>query len=495
MFVMHSKTRLILTQYREGSDYADEIGRQYHFPRKYYGFFTLPEIEFIYYEPKRKGDGVYFGFGEIGSVTPDPKDPANFFAEIINYHPFKNPVSCQGQNGQSREIDLNTRAQMSVREIDSNLFNDLCKDGGLEIDSLGVESENSDSADAISNPFDPTKIKVDREPMSVFQVLRKIEFKEIILDPEFQRNLVWDLVRRSRLIESALLHLPLPAFYFDGNDTDKWTVVDGLQRLSTLRDFITKKDFRLTGLEYLGNIEGKSFNELPRGMQRQLEETQLMLFIIRPETPPEVKFTIFYRINTGGLVLTAQEIRHALFQGQATILLKALAESSEFKKATDWGVSDLRMDARECILRYIAFYLNPYTEYKRSDLNGFLSSTMKELNAMLPSSIEKLRGDFTKAMQLSHELLGRNAFRKFNLDSGRRGPVNKALFESWANVFPQYNEQELLIHKNSLQQKLGKVFWTDSDYARSLSAGTGSTTAVRNRFERAHSIVKNILSP
>src|SRR5208337_4879790 len=173
--------------------------------------------------------------------------------------------------------------------------------------------------------FDASKIKVDREPMSVFQVLRKISLHEIILNPGFQRNLVWDPIRRSRLIESALLRIPLPAFYFDGVDANRWVVIDGLQRLSTLQDFVAKKNFSLQGLEYLTkSAGGKKFDQLPRGMQRDLEETQITLFIIRPDTPPEVKFTIFYRINTGGMVLTAQEIRHALFQGQATTLLKDL---------------------------------------------------------------------------------------------------------------------------------------------------------------------------
>ena len=76
---------------------------------------------------------------------------------------------------------------------------------------MGTELESSDSGEAITEPFDPSRIKVDRESMSVFQVLRKISMDEIKLDPEFQRNFVWDPVRRSRLIESALLRIPLPA--------------------------------------------------------------------------------------------------------------------------------------------------------------------------------------------------------------------------------------------------------------------------------------------
>ena len=488
-----TKSRLVLSQYREGSEYADKVGVQYHFPRKYYNLMTLPDIEFIYYEPKKKGEGVYFGYGEVGRVDPDPNDPDQFFAEIVSYRPFCDPVLAADEQGKTREPDLYKNAQMAVRQIDSEIFEGICQGGGIELASLGVDSENSDSDDAIINPFDPSKIKVDREPMSVFQVLRKIELNEIQLNPDFQRNLVWDNLRRCRLIESALLRLPLPAFYFDGVDANHWTVVDGLQRLTTLHEFISKKSFRLQGLEYLSAAEGKTFEELSRGMQRDLEETQITLFIIRPDTPPEVKFTIFYRINTGGLVLTAQEIRHALFQGKSTKLLKELAASDEFLRATDWGVSDSRMDARECVLRYLAFHLHSYKEYGKSDLNGFLSGVMKELNDLPESKIAKLDTDFREAMTRSREIFGKRAFRKYSPESRRRGPVNKALFESWANVLQAYDLTQLRAKSTRLREDLGKAFWNESDYTRSLSAGTGSVSAVRMRFERAHDIVNGAI--
>jgi hypothetical protein len=487
------KSRLVLSQYREGSEYADKVGSQYHFPRKYYNLLTLPDIEFIYYEPKRNGEGVYFGYGEVGKVDPDPNNAEQFFAEIVSYRPFGKVVPAADEQGKNREQELYKTGQMAVRQIDTDIFESICQEGGIELASLGIDSENSDSDDAIKNPFDPSKIKVDREPMSVFQVLRKIELGEIQLNPDFQRNLVWDNLRRCRLVESALLRLPLPAFYFDGVDANHWTVVDGLQRLTTLHDFITKKSFRLQGLEYLGNAEGKSFDELPRGMQRDLEETQITLFIIRPNTPPDVKFTIFYRINTGGLVLTSQEIRHALFQGKSTMLLKTLASSEEFLQATDWGVSDARMDARECVLRYLAFHLHSYQEYGKSDLNGLLSGVMKELNDLPDSKIAKLDAEFREAMTRSREILGRRAFRKYSPGSNRRGPVNKALFESWANVLQAYDLPSLRAKTTRLREDLGKAFWNESDYTRALSAGTGSVAAVKTRFERAHEIVKGAI--
>ena len=424
---MEDKTYLILAQYREGSEYDDEIGRLYHFPRKYFNQLTVPDAEFIYFEPKKAGKPEYFGYGQIGKVDQDPRNPEQFFAEILNYRPFSTLVPGFDEKGQSRELGPYYNPQNAVRKTTPDIFAAICAEGGIDLISLGVESESSESGEPITDPFEPSKIKVDREPMSVFQVLRKMSLQEIFLNPEFQRNLVWDPVRRSRLIESLLLRIPLPAFYFDGIDANRWAVIDGLQRLSTLADFVTKKNFALRGLEYLlTSAEGRSFDELPRGMQRDIEETQLTLFIVRPDTPPEVKFTIFYRINTGGMVLTAQEIRHALFHGQATTLLKDLALTIEFEQATDNGVSDTRMDARECVLRYLAFHIHSYKQYSKSDLNSFLSTAMKDLNGLPQAQIGILTNEFREAMVRANQIFGRRAFRKFT-SASRRGPVNKAL--------------------------------------------------------------------
>lgn len=492
---MQEKTYLVLAQYRQGSEYADEVGRRYHFPRKYFNFMTLSDIEFIYYEPKSgKGKGEYFGYGEVGKVTTDPDRPDHYFAEILNYRAFRQGVPGTTDRNVPREAGPFYNAQNAVRRADSEVFIEICSEGGIDLLSLGTDPESSDSGEAIAEPFDPSRIKVDREPMSVFQVLRKISLNEIKLDPEFQRNFVWDPVRRSRLIESALLRIPLPAFYFDGIDANRWLVIDGLQRLTTLRDFVTTKSFRLQGLEYLSRTaEGKSFDELPRGLQRELEETQVMLFIIRPETPPEVKFTIFYRINTGGLKLEAQEIRHALFQGKATHLLKRLAESSEFLNATGGSVSDLRMDARECVLRYLAFRMHPYQEYAKPDLNSFLSNAMGELNRLPMQRVDGLEIDFLESMGRARQILDRFAFRKFDRRTGRRGPVNKALFETWSNVLQAYDMDRLVQCTEAIRDRIGRLFTEDWEYVRALSAGTGSIASVHTRFERAHTAVQEIL--
>ena len=102
-----------------------------------------------------------------------------------------------------------------------------------------------------------------------------------------------------------MLRIPIPAFYFDGTNEDKWLVVDGLQRLTAIRRFIILEDLVLCDLEYLKEHEGKTFSQLSRPMQRAIEEANIVWYLIMPGTPKQVKFSLFRRINTGCLHLGA----------------------------------------------------------------------------------------------------------------------------------------------------------------------------------------------
>ena len=359
----------------------------------------------------------------------------------------------------------------------------------------GIDEEDILSEERIEKPYDPTKIKVDPTPMTIFQVMRKVKMGEINLQPQFQRKVVWDDVRQSRLIESILIRIPLPSFYLDAKDDSEWLVVDGLQRLWTLDRFFNKKDLRLENLEFLGaQLNGKNFDELPRPFQRQIEETHLNLYVIKPDTPPEVKFTIFYRINTGGMVLSAQEIRHCLYQGVATELLIKLAESKEFLSATTNSINTKRMDDRECVLRYCAFHLKPYTEYKESNFNEFLSSAMISINKMKPNEIEALENSFFRAMRISKSVFGQYAFRKMYRKSYSRNPINKSLFEVWSVCLEGFDENELLKNKDKIIDGFIDKMNNDDVYLQSVTQGTGGKKRVHKRFSTTLDIIKEAIS-
>jgi len=364
-----------------------------------------------------------------------------------------------------------------------------------EFDKGIDEKEDILSEERIEKPYDPTRIKVDPTPMPVFQVMRKVEMGEINLQPQFQRKVVWDNVRQSRLIESILIRIPLPSFYLDAKDDNEWLVVDGLQRLWTLDSFFNKKDLRLQNLEFLGaQLNGKNFDELPRKFQRQIEETHLNLYVIKPDTPPEVKFTIFYRINTGGMVLSAQEIRHCLYQGVATELLMKLADSKEFLSATTSSINTKRMDDRECVLRYYAFHHKPYTEYKESDFNKFLSSAMVSINKMKPNETKALENSFFRAMRISKGVFGAYAFRKMYGRRYARNPINKSLFEAWSVSLEGFDENELIKNKDNIINGFIDKMNKDDVYLQSITQGTGGVTRVHKRFSTTLEIIKEAIS-
>ncbi len=245
---------------------------------------------------------------------------------------------------------------------------------------IPVEEEDTGS-ELMTEPFNPSEINISREFPTISNLVDMLKESpsEIDLNTDFQRSGdLWLPVQQSRLIESILVKFPLPAFYFDAEDTNKWLVVDGLQRLSCLKNFIVDNKLRLTGLEFLKDLEGNKYTDLERPLKRIIDQTQVTAYIINPGTPKSVKYNIFRRINTGGLVLEPQEIRHALYQGVPSKFIYELANLGEFKDATENKINPKRMLDREFVNRFVAFYMTPPVDYF-PDLETFLNDSMDKI--------------------------------------------------------------------------------------------------------------------
>ena len=357
--------------------------------------------------------------------------------------------------------------------------------------------EISATNDISAPPFDPAKIDISMRPMSLDLLIKRVKEKEIDLLTEFQRQGgLWKEVQQSRLIESILVRIPLPAFYFDGTDDNNWLVVDGLQRLVALKRFAIDKSLKLEELEFLPQFKGFSFDELPRNMQRRIEETQVVVFIINPGTPVDVKYNIFKRINTGGLTLSPQEIRHALNQGIPADFIAELAQFPEFLKATCETIKTERMEDRDFVLRFIAFNLIPYNQYKYShDLDTFLNSAMSKISKIPPSEREFLKQRFRQGMYAAYQIFGNDSFRKRNSKQHPRKPINKALFETWAVNLGQLDNNDikiLLKQKEQVVNKFMNLMKVDS-FERSVTTGTGQYNAVVERFSKVDKLIKEVL--
>lgn len=393
------------------------------------------------------------------------------------------------------------------------------------LDNNSIYEVEEEDFDLKSYPFDPEDISIDKKPMVMDAIIRRFKQGTIIMHPDFQREEVWSKETKSRLIESLLLRIPITMFYVSADEEGKLTVVDGLQRLSAIRDFVLKEDFkptntkglgdgmRLQGLEFLVQYEGMTFNELPIIMQNRINETEFTFTIINPGTPEEVKRNIFKRINTGGEGLKPQEIRNALYAGKATELLKTLATSPAFIKATTSSVRSNRMESYEVVLRGIAFVLRDADSYpKNGNMDKFLGDTMVILNSYPDfsdreilrlekmedldlSSIKKDRIDnleeiFKLSMRRAKSLFGSHAFRKSYGDK-RRSPVNKALFELWCSTLAVMDDNDFNKLRNSSQfvEEYNKML-DDEKFNIYISRDSWKPTSVRKRYEMINDLIK-----
>ncbi len=383
---------------------------------------------------------------------------------------------------------------------DANDQKDPSSKGKREIndDGAGIEPEIIESGDRTIEPFDPTWIRVETKQLSMDFLISKMMEGELDLMPDFQREAgIWSDVAQSRLIESMFIRIPLPAFYIDVSDDDKWLVVDGLQRLAAIYRFVIKKELKLTCLDFFHHFSGKGFNELPGNFRRRIMETRATVHSIKKDTPPAVKFNIFKRINTGGLPLSSQEIRHALNPGSAPEMLKKLAGSIEFKQATDYGIRDQRMATRECVLRFMAFSLKPYTSYNSSDFDVFLNSAMAAINKKPANSLRKLEDSFLRALNASRDIFGGYAFRKQYKKNGRRNPINKALFETWTVNLDSLDDArltELKEKRDKLVDGFIDLMSGNSGFDEAISQGTGAVAKVKLRFFEISKLIQEVLS-
>ena len=361
----------------------------------------------------------------------------------------------------------------------------------------GVESEQPDPQEEITHPFNPEKIKIRTGRLLVGQLAARIEHDEIDLAPDFQRMRgIWDPRRKSRLVESLLLKIPIPVFYVAEDREENWLVVDGIQRMTTINDYVTG-EFALDRLEYLTNLNRKRYADLSRPMRRRIDETELVVNVIEPGTPPEVMFNVFLRINTGGLTLNGQEIRHALHPGPVREYLKSLAESSEFIKATDNSVKPGRMADRECVLRFLAFYIEPWEKYDGNDLNGYLGKSMDKINAMNPATRDEIASEFKKAMRAAFDIFGNDAFRKRTSADAPRRFVSKALFETWSVALARSSPERiayLVEHKEETRRAFIALMSEDSDFERAVSYATSTPRRLKKRFEAIDRLVEELVS-
>lgn len=363
--------------------------------------------------------------------------------------------------------------------------------------SYETEFEGDESSPSFEGPFDPNQIDVDISVVNLGFLLDQLENNEIDLTPEFQRSSnVWTKEKKSQLIESVLLGLPLPSFYFSEDpNTNKLVVVDGLQRLCAFKEFcFDEEKLKLEGLNFL-KLNGKTYNELDRAQIRSMKSLKITMNTLRKGTPIKVKYILFQRINTAGVPLNQQEMRNALYQGKATLLLKKMAESVYFKKATDNRVSSKRMADCDFANRFLAFYLR--REQYKGELDSFMADALEQVNKMDNNDIDELYNTFDRSMSVCYRLLGDKAFRR--PDPKKQNvflKVNKAIFDVLSVSIAQLtiSEQETLLRKKELFSEKIHFLFLNGDFIQSITAGTAKEPQVKYRYSKVNELINSVIN-
>lgn len=341
-------------------------------------------------------------------------------------------------------------------------------------------------------------VRVTKKDFSIFELFRKYDQGKLILEVDFQRNDVWDNKQKSELIESILMGLPLPIFYFKQQDNATYVVVDGKQRLSALFSYFAD-EFSLKNLKILSFLNNKKFKDLSGELgiyQSQLEDYQVYSHVILPPTPDKILFDIFDRVNRGGTQLNKQEIRNALYQGVGLNMIKNVSGTNEFQKATRIiKEKDKRMKGAYLLTRFFAFYLlfNNYIYEKNTlytytgDIDELIEKTLHYLN-----SCEKER--IIEFEKISLDCL-KNIYSSFGAGSFRKGmnpsnPINMNVFETsmyLMTLIEKYDNNT----KEIIKDKLYKTITSDK-YLSYIGDGRDSYQKVNGRFSLMKNIIKEV---
>lgn len=406
-------------------------------------------------------------------------------------------------------VDILQMEHPGISETEINQVIQEIKDMGILVKSSADEDYPADNIDPTD--FYPANVNISQTNLSVSNAIERLKNDEFLLKPDFQREgNLWSPEKQSRLIESLMLRIPLPAFYFDATKEGFWEVIDGQQRLTSFKNYlvgeITGEDpitgeakfgnlRPFQGMQYLRDFNGKTFDQIPRQYIRRVKEANLIAYTVNRGTPEKIIFNIFQRINTGGLNLEPQEIRHSLYQGRSTRLIEQMTHIPAFRSATQYVLPSDRMIDREYTLRYIAFTEIDYEKYYKGNIDDYLILTMKHINHVDDKTEQRILARFERSMEICHKVFQQYAFRRYvrNGSKYRRGPINKALFEVWSACFTNISDARVQLILNNRDEFLESYANALADEKYSVALRAGDESSVKRRMDMTRSFLKEFI--
>lgn len=355
-----------------------------------------------------------------------------------------------------------------------------------------VVIEGTDDETPIDIPVDRRRVKTEKQDVPIETLHNWVKRGKLDLQPDFQRYFVWNNTKASRLIESLLLDIPIPVIYAAEDAKANYAVVDGQQRLTTICSFMDgtfpdKRDFQLSGLQVLTEINGKQFKDLPGPQQEMIIGTALRLIIIEHDSDPDVKFEVFERLNLGAEKLNDQELRNSMYRGTYNNLLRELASNPFMLKIMGASEPHRRMQDRQLILRFFALWRNTHLKYK-GPMKTFLNREMEEHRNPSDTELARMRTTFTRCIEMAYTVFGTHAFRRFNL--GKAGlpdgywetrKLNVALWDTLLYSFAFFEKPQIIPIADRIREEFLDLMTTDATFVEYITSTTDKAERIQYR--------------
>ena len=347
----------------------------------------------------------------------------------------------------------------------------------------GLEQDGGSWGDC---PIDELLIR--HEIRTIHDVIQQIGQNTYIMDPDFQRDFIWPEPRQSKLIESVIMRLPLPAFYLAEDSMGRRVVVDGLQRLSTLRRFV--EDALRLRLPDRKELHGRRFSDLPPKLQNRVEDCNLILYVIDSKTPEDARLDVFERVNSGE-PLARQQMRNSLFMGKATRFLREESRTEIFLNATGGSLDTRKMRDRELVNRFCAFQTLEVDGY-RGDMDGFLAECLRRMNGMPDGDLASLSRTFRRGLANNVVVFGRDAFSRQAPGQGRRGILNAPFRAVMSTGLCRYGEEPVRACAARLRAAVSRLL-DDEEFNVSITRSPNDTGKVRHRLRVSREKFEEVL--
>ncbi len=397
-----------------------------------------------------------------------------------------------------------------------------------------VISDNEWNVDDTQEDYAPLDVPPKFRDIGAVEVKMKIHDlwdkyvkEELVLEPDFQRQYVWDLTRASLYLESLILKLPTPPVFLAEEKNDKLMVIDGHQRLETIFRFMqpllkgpsgesgseipygTLSPITLHALEVLRELNGRGITALSIEEREKFWNIELSVVQLPITANSDMKYILFARLNQGSMSLNNQELRNCLYRGPYNMLIAQLGEDQRFLTLWGRGTPDKRMRHRELVLKLFAF-LHRIDKY-RIPLRVFLNREMEDnVDNFTADKARRYQQQFNNALLWVERIFGKECFRVFRIGNdhnpiGRWGQrrmdliyeVEMVGFAQFGDVLNQIwescddKEKEYLCLL--LRHKLISVMTNDS-FVASINEGTTRPESIRARFEPWSRVLQSIVA-